>query len=332
VIANMARGSPQLSFFDEIDKLWKQKHRCNVCEEDLCSEDGKTFQELSKKLNREKWGQFLIDSKANGNTYYLSYLKKRNEGGKNEPSNIQIVCPNCESITKTVSVRLPKKLVERMDEVIEFEKTKKIRPGQKYSRSDFLNDAIETMVLLDEFNRHEFNRQKKPLWVSGQTISAFGHTIEIRDVKKTGGKHEGKLQLVISGPKVEHSGRETKTLYSDKDSEEARQKVAKWLGYSVEDDREYTESITKYSKLSILNLKMRSFRRKFSLDRYRPEENDGNRTFFELAEKNESDLRDINEIELRLKAISERSLRMDESLRKLKFAFQDESNRDFREE
>ena len=337
-MANMARGSPQLSFFDEIDKLWKQKHRCNVCEEDLCSEDGKTFQELSKKLNREKWGQFLIDSKANGNTYYLSYLKKRNEGGKNEPSNIQIVCPNCESLTKTVSVRLPKKLVERMDEVIEFERTSKIRPGQKYSRSDFLNDAIETMVLLDEFNREprvlfdEFDQQKKPLWVSGQTISEYGHTIEIRDVKKTGGKHEGKLQLVISGPKVEQSGRETKTLYSDKDSEEARQKVAKWLGYSVEDDREYTESITKYSKLSILNLKMRSFRRKFSLDIYRPEKNDGNRTFFELAEKNESDLRDINEIELRLKAISERSLRMDESLRKLKFAFQDESNRDFREE
>ena len=319
----MGRGSPQLAFFDEIDKLWKQKHRCNVCEEDLRSEDGKTFQELSKKLNREKWGQFLIDSKANGNSYYLSYLKKRNEGGKNEPSNIQIVCPNCESITKTVSVRLPKKLVERMDEVIEFEKTKKIRPGQKYSRSDFLNDAIETMVLLDEFNRHEFNRQKKPLWVSGQTISAYGHTIEIRDVKKTGGKHEGKLQLVISGPKVEQSGRETKTLYSDKDSEEARQKVAKWLGYFEN---------TKYKKISILDQKMRRFREKFSPDKFRPEENDGTRRFFELAEKNESDLRDINEIELRLKAISERSLRMDESLRKLKFAFQDESNRDFREE
>jgi len=250
----MVRGSPQLSFFDEIDKLWKQKHRCNICEEDLRSKDGKTFQELSKKLNREKWGQFLIDSKANGSAYYLSYLKRRNEGGKNEPSNIQIVCPNCESITKTVSVRLPKKLVERMDEVIEFEKTKKIRPAQRYRRSDFLNDAVETMVLLDEFNQQE-----------------------------------------------------------------------KWR-------KSVDESITKYSKLSILNLKMRSFRRKFSLDRYRPEKNDGTRTFFELAEKNESDLRDINEIELRLKAISERSLRMDESLRKLKFAFQDESNRDFREE
>ena len=77
---------------------------------------------------------------------------------------------------------------------------------------------------------------------------------------------------------------------------------------------------------------MRRFREKFSSDKFRPEENDGARRFFELAEKNESDLRDINEIELRLKAISERSLRMDESLRKLKFAFQDESNRDFREE
>ena len=311
----MATGSPHLGFYDEIDKLWKQKHRCNICEEELRSEDGNTFQELSKKLDREKWGQFLIDSKANGNAYYLSYLKRRNEGGKNEPYNIQIVCPNCESITKTVSVRLPKKLVERMDEVIEFEKTKKIRPGQRYRRSDFLNAAVETMVLLDEFNQ-----QKKPLWVSGQTISAYGHTIEIRDVKKTGGKHEGRLQLVISGPKVEQSGRETKMLYSDKDSEEARQKVAKWLGYSVEKDREYTESITKYTKLSILNLKMRGFRRQFASDEY-SEKNDNTHQFFELVEKIEADSRDINEIELRLKAIGERSLRMDESLRKLKFAF-----------
>ena len=322
----MVRGSPQLSFFDEIDKLWKQKHRCNVCEEDLRSEDGKTFQELSKKLNREKWGQFLIDSKANGNSYYLSYLKKRNEGGKNEPSNIQIVCPNCESLTKTVSVRLPKKLVERMDEVIEFEKTKKIRPGQRYRRTDFLNDAVETMVLLDEFNQQE------------KLMSASGHTILIRPVKKMGGRHEGKWQLVISGAKVEGSGKKTKTLYSNPDLAEAKQKVATWIGCSVEEvlemeeARRLSDKISKYAKLSVLDLKMRSFRRHFGLESLVSENNDDTRPLFELVEKIESDSKDINEIELRLKAISERSLRMDESLRKLKFAFQDESNRDFREE
>ena len=103
----MVRGGPHLSFFDEIDKLGYQKYRCNICDEDIRDEDGKTFQKISKLLNREKWEQFLTDSKANGNAYYLSYLKKRNNGGKNEPSNIQIVCPDCASLTKTVSVRLP---------------------------------------------------------------------------------------------------------------------------------------------------------------------------------------------------------------------------------
>ena len=311
----MARGSPHLSFVDEIDKLWKQKHQCNVCDEDIRDEDGFTFQEISKKLNREKWGQFLIDSKANGNAYYLSYLKKRNEGGKNEPSNIQIVCPNCESITKTVSVRLPKKLVERMDDVIEFENSNKIRRGQRYGRSNFLNDCIETMVLLDEFNRQE------------KLMSASGHTILIRPVKKIGGRHEGKWQLVISGPKVEESGKKNKILYSNPDLVEAKQKVATWIGCSVEEVLEIGEArglsdkISEYAKLSVLDLKMRSFRRHFALESMVSENNDDTRPLFELVEKIESDSKDINEIQLRLKEISERSLRMSESVRNLKSAF-----------
>ena len=182
------------------------------------------------------------------------------------------------------------------------------------------------MVLLDEFNQQE------------KLMSASGHTILIRPVKKMGGRHEGKWQLVISGAKVEGSGKKTKTLYSNPDLAEAKQKVATWIGCSVEEVLEMEEArglsdkISKYAKLSVLDLKMRSFRRHFALESLVSENNDDTRPLFELVEKIESDSKDINEIELRLKAISERSLRMDESLRKLKFAFQDESNRDFREE
>ena len=284
----MAGGSPHLSFFDEIDKLWKQKHRCNICDGDIRDEDGNSFQEISKRLNREKWGQFLIDSKANGNAYYLSYLKKRNEGGKNEPSNIQVVCPNCASLTKTVSVRLPKILVERMDDVIEYENSNKKR-GQRYGRSDFLTDSIETMVLLDEFNRQE------------KLMSASGHTILIRPVKKMGGRHEGKWQLVISGAKVKEIGQETKTLYSNPDLAEAKQEVAAFIGCSVgevliiEEEREISEN------------------------------NVDSDVIFELLEKIESDSKDINELQLRLEEMRKRSLRMSESVRNLKYALRDEA-------
>ena len=314
----MAGGSPHLSFFDEIDKLWKQKHRCNICDGDIRDEDGNSFQEISKRLNREKWGQFLIDSKANGNAYYLSYLKKRNEGGKNEPSNIQVVCPNCASLTKTVSVRLPKILVERMDDVIEYENSNKKR-GQRYGRSDFLTDSIETMVLLDEFNRQE------------KLMSASGHTILIRPVKKMGGRHEGKWQLVISGAIIEESGKKTKTLYSNPDLAEAKQKVATWIGCSVEEVLEIEEArglsdkISEYAKLSVLDLKMRSFRRHFALESMVSENNDDTRPLFELVEKIESDSKDINELQLRLEEMRKRSLRMSESVRNLKYALRDEA-------
>jgi len=312
----MARGGPHLNFFDEIDKLCMQKHRCNICDGNIQDEDGNTFQKISERINREKWGQFLIDSKANGNAYYLSYLKMRNKGGKNEPSNIQVICPDCASLTKIVSVRLPKILMERMVGVIEYENSKPSR-AQRYGIPDFLTDSIETMVLLDEFNRQE------------KLMSASGHTILIRPVKQMGGRHEGKWQLVISGAKVEESGKKTKTLYSNPDLAEAKQKVATWIGCSVEEALEIGEvrglpdKILGYAKLSVLDLKMRSFRRHFALENMVSENNDDARSLFELLEKIESDSKDITEIQLRLEEISERSLRMSESVRNLMSALRD---------
>jgi len=308
------RGKPYLGIGDENYKLWEQKHQCDACEEPFRDDSGKTLQEISKRLNEEKWVDFLIESRANGSFYHLIYKRGRKEGGKNEPSNIQIVCPNCVIVTKIVSARLPRVLVERMDDVIELENSNNKR-GKRYGRYDFLNDCIETMVLLDEFNRQE------------KLMSASGHTILIRPVKKIGGRHEGKWQLVISGPKVEESGKKNKILYSNQDLAEAKQKVATWIGCSVEEVRGIEEArgisdkISEYAKLSVLDLKMRSFRRHFALESMVSENNDDTRPLFELVEKIESDSKDINEIQLRLKEISERSLRMSESVRNLKSAF-----------
>lgn len=281
----MARGGPHLSFFDEIDKLGYQKYRCNICDEDIRDEDGKTFQKISKLLNREKWEQFLTDSKANGNAYYLSYLKKRNKGGKNEPSNIQVVCPNCASLTKTVSVRLPNILIKRMDNVIKYENSNK-KGGQIYGRSDFLADSIEAMVLL-----HEFNLKDMP-----KKLSASGHTIRIRSVKSVGGSHQGKWRLVILGAKVEGSGKKTKILYSNPDLAEAKQKVATWIGCSVEEVLIIEEE------------------REISENNVDPD------VVFELLEKIESDSKDINDIKFRLEEIGEKSMRMSEGVRNLMYA------------
>jgi len=308
----MARGGPHLSFFDEIDKLSKQKHRCNICDEDIRGEDGDTFQKISKLLHRENWIQFLIDSKANGNAYYLSYLKKRNEGGKNEPSNIQVVCPDCALLTKPVSVRLPKKLIERMDDVIEYENCNR---EQRYGRSNFLADTIEVMVLLDEFIRSGES--------SAKLMSASDHTIVIRPVKKKGGKHEGKWQLVISGPKVEESGKKTKTLYSNPDLTEAKQKVAKYIECYVEEVRRIDEpaglsdNISEYAKLSVLEKKTRLFRQNFESPNKVSDDNNDILPLFELVEKIESYSKDISDIQFKLEEISERSLSISESVRNL---------------
>jgi len=314
------RGIPHLGIGDEIHRLWEQNHQCDACEEPFRFNSGKTFQEISKQLNEEKWGDFLIGSRANGSCYHLIYKRGRKEGGKNEPSNIQIVCPNCVIMTKMVSARLPRVLVERMDHIIELENSKNKR-GKRYGRYDFLNDCIETMVLLDEFNRmillDEFNRQEK-------LMSASGHTILIRPVKKKGGRHEGKWQLVISGPKVEESGKKNKTLYSNRDLAEAKQKVATWIGCSVEEVLEIGEArgisdkISEYAKLSVLDLKMESFRRHFALECEVSENN-------ELVEKIESDSKNINEIQLRFEEISEKLLSMGESVTNLKSALRDEA-------
>lgn len=294
----MARGAPHLSFFDEIDKLGYQKYRCNICDEDIRDEDGKTFQKISKLLKPKKWKQFLTDSKANGNAYYLSYLKKRNNGGKNEPSNIQIVCPDCASLTKTVSVRLPNILIKRMDNVIKYENSNK-KGEQIYGRSNFLEDSIEAMVLFHEFNPKDV--PKKPM-------SALGHTIVIRPVKSVGGRHQGKWQLVISGAKVKEIGQETKTLYSNPDLAEAKQEVATFIGCSVgevliiEEEREISEN------------------------------NVDSDVIFELLEKIESDSKDINDIKFRLEEIGERSLRMSEGVRNLMSALLTKRSENFKRE
>ena len=93
----------------------------------------------------------------------------------------------------------------------------------------------------------------------------------------------------------------------------------------IEEARGLSDKISEYAKLSVLDLKMRSFRRHFALESMVSENNEDTRPLFELVEKIESDSKDINELQLRLEEMRKRSLRMSESVRNLKYALRDEA-------
>jgi len=212
-----ARGRPKMSLEDQLQKLQMQNGRCDSC-----------------------------DAEILGNNYSLTYLKSRNQGGRNDFSNISLVCPDCSSPTRTMSVRLSKKLHRRMERVIELERiSREETDGVSPSKSDLLKDWIETMVQAYEFKQLSDSDTREFRAISKDHT----HVIRITPVKKIGGRHEGKLRIVISGPLVDKAGLRSKTLYSESILDKAKQKAATWVNCEIKDFYEDHNDSSKYDRL-----------------------------------------------------------------------------------
>lgn len=212
-----ARGRPQMSLEDQLQKLQMQNGRCDSC-----------------------------DAEILGDNYSLTYLKRRNQGGRNDFSNISLVCPDCSNPTRTMSVRLSKKLYRRMERVMELERISREEiDGVSPSKSDFLKDWIETMVQAYEFKQLSDSDTREFRAIS----NGHTHDIRITPVKKIGGRHEGKLRIVISGPLVDKAGLRSKTLYSESILDKAKQKAATWVNCEIKDFYEDHNDSSKYDRL-----------------------------------------------------------------------------------